>query len=138
MLHYTKRQYLLSKLWLFVLLNMIFRDLHQFGKASFIEELLTGTVNGIEITDELMLLGGFLAEVPIVMMLFSNYLPTQPNKWANILASTITGLVLLTGLGSADLDDIFFLVIELTTLVYIGLQAWKLPLDMPKSQILNG
>jgi hypothetical protein len=53
---------LLSALWLFILLNIIFRDIHQFVLASHLEMLLTGYYNGIEITEELMLLGGFLVQ----------------------------------------------------------------------------
>ena len=62
---------LLSALWLFILLNIIFRDIHQFVLASHIEMLLTGHYSGIEITEGLMLLGGFLVQVPIAMVLFS-------------------------------------------------------------------
>ncbi len=39
---------LLSALWLFMLLNIIFRDIHQFVLASHIEMLLTGHYNGVE------------------------------------------------------------------------------------------
>lgn len=61
----------LSALWLFILLNIIFRDIHQFVLASHLEMLLTGYYNGMEITEELMLLGGFLVQIPIAMVLFS-------------------------------------------------------------------
>ena len=91
---------------------MIFRDLHQFGKAGFLEQMMSGVVDGVKITEELMLLGGFLAEIPILMVLLSRILADKVNKWANILASTITLLVLLTSLPSADMDDMFFLLIE--------------------------
>ena len=107
-----KPQTLLSTLWVFILLNMIFRDLHQFGKAGFLEQMMSGVVDGVKITEELMLLGGFLAEIPILMVLLSRILADEVNKWANILASTITLLVLLTSLPSADMDDMFFLLIE--------------------------
>ncbi|UII80075.1 DUF6326 family protein [Flagellimonas sp. CMM7] len=120
-------QILLSTLWIFVLLNMVFRDLHQFGKKSFIEEIMTGKVNGIEITDELMLIGGFLVELPILMVLLSRILVAKVNKWANILASIITMLVLASALPSADLDDLFFLIIEFPAFFAIILIAWELP-----------
>ena len=53
---------LLSVLWLFILLNIIFRDIHQFVLASHLQMLLTGHYNGIEITEDLMLLGGVLVQ----------------------------------------------------------------------------
>ncbi len=122
-----KKETLLSTLWIFVLLNMIFRDIHQLGKMSFIQEILTGTVNGIEITDELMLFGGFLAEIPILMVLMSRVLNYKANKWANTIAGVITSLVLISALPSADLDDIFFMIIEVTAILVIIRIAWKMP-----------
>lgn len=137
MKHPNKRQALLSTLWIFLLLNMIFRDLHQIGKAAFIEEILSGVVGGIEITDTLMLFGGVLAEIPISMVLLSKYLPAKLNKWANTLAGVITGLVLLSSLPTADLDDVFFLAIEIPTLIFIVVVAWELPIGHRTNSILG-
>ena len=122
-----KKETLLSTLWIFVLLNMIFRDIHQLGKMSFIQEILAGTVNGIEITDELMLFGGFLAEIPIVMVILSRVLNYKANKWGNTIAGVVTSLVLLSALPSADLDDVFFMIIEVTAILVIIRIAWKMP-----------
>lgn len=118
---------LLSTLWVFILLNMVFRDLHQLGKKGFIEEIMTGVVNGVVITDELMLVGGFLAEIPILMVLLSRILHDKANKWANIIASVITMLVLASALPSADLDDVFFMIVEVIAFISIIRIAWKLP-----------
>lgn len=126
MIKKIKPQTLLSTLWIFVLFNMVFRDLHQFGKMSFIQEIMSGEVNGVKITDELMLIGGFLVEIPILMVLLSRILVDKANKWANILASIITMLVLVSALPSADLDDIFFLIIEVIAFLLIIRIAWKL------------
>lgn len=41
----------------FVLLNIVFRDLHQLDKKEFIEEIMSGVINGVKITDELALVG---------------------------------------------------------------------------------
>jgi hypothetical protein len=122
-----KAETLLSTLWIFVLLNIIFRDLHQFVKSRFIQEIMTGTVNGIEITDELMLLGGFLAEIPILMVLLSRILSENANKWANIIAGIITLGVFATGIASLDIDDAFHMAIETAAILWIFRIAWKLP-----------
>ena len=59
----------LSTLWIFYLLNTIFRDIHEFIEPGLIEKVMTGTFNGTQITENLLLLGGFMAEVPIAMVL---------------------------------------------------------------------
>ena len=123
-----KPQALLSTLWVFILLNMVFRDLHQFGHPGFLEEMMSGVVNGVKITEELMLIGGFLAEIPIMMVLLSRILSNRYNRWANLIASLITMLVLLSSLPSADMDDVFFLIIEVVAFLWIMRIAWRLPL----------
>ena len=120
-------QTLLSTLWIFILLNIIFRDLHQLGKNGFIEELISGVVNGIELTDELALIGGFLAEVPILMVLLSRILDNKPNKWANLVAGAITLVVIATAAPYVDLDDVFHMAIEVAAIFWIFRIAWKLP-----------
>jgi len=115
-------QTLLSLLWLFVLLNMIFRDLHEMAKKSFIEKILSS-----EIAEELLLAFAFVLEIPILMVVLSRVLNDKANKWTNILATLIIGFGVLSTLPSADMDDIFFLIMQCTALVVIFRTAWKLP-----------
>jgi uncharacterized membrane protein YhaH (DUF805 family) len=126
-------QTLLSTLWIFVLFNIIFRDLHQLGKAGFIEEIMSGVVNGVKLTDELALLGGFLAEIPILMVLLSRILDDKANKWANLIAGIITLVVFATAAPYADMDDVFHVVIEVVAILWIFRIAWKLP-SLKKTQ----
>jgi len=114
----------LSALWLFILLNIIFRDLHQFGSRGFLEMLMTGYVNGIEITEGLMLFGGFLAEVPIAMVLFSLLLTRKISRPLTIVAAFITTATLVSSVPT-DLDDVFHLAIELAAMAAILWTVWK-------------
>ena len=133
-----KPQTLLSTLWIFVLLNIVFRDLHQLGKIGFLEELMSGMVNGIKITEELALVGGILAEIPILMVLLSRILNHKANKWANISAGISMLLVFGTSVSSADMDDIFHLVFEVAAILWIFQIAWKLTaLDQTQTQVQN-
>ena len=122
----------LSALWLFILLNVIFRDIHQFTMKAHLEMLLTGYYNGMEITDSLMLLGGFLVEVPIAMFLLSLLLRRRYNRPLNIVAVVITAGVFLTERPS-DPDDVFFKIIEFIALGAIVWTAirWKAGAQQP-------
>ncbi len=117
-----RRQSLLSTLWVFVLFNMIFRDLHQFANKGFLESL-----NALEVTEELVLIFGFVVEIPILMVLLSRVLPDRINKWSNLVAAVITLLGLASSLATADMDDIFFFLIECAAIAAIGFTAWQLP-----------
>ena len=131
-------QTLLSTLWIFVLLNIVFRDLHQLGKIGFLEELMTGMVNGIKITEELALIGGILAEIPILMVLLSRILNLKANKWANISAGIIMLVVFGTAVPSADMDDVFHMVFEVAAILWIFRIAWKLTaLNKTQTQAQN-
>ena len=117
---------LLSTLWIFVLFNIVFRDIHEMLRPGFLEEVMTGTVNGVQITEGFLLLGGMMLEVPIAMVLLSRVLPYRVNRWANIIAGPIAIALIVVGAPS-DLDDMFFAIIEVVSLLLIVWYAWKWP-----------
>lgn len=119
---------LLSSLWLFILLNVIFRDFHQLGMAWYLESLLTGNQNGVEITDEIMLMAGILVQVPIGMVLLSNVLTRKWLRRATFLAVPITAAGMMLA-PPTDMDDVLHLVIELLAMLVILSVAWRWPDD---------
>ncbi len=113
----------LSALWLFILLNIIFRDIHQFTLKSHLEMLLTGYYNGTEVTDAILLIGGFVVEIPIAMVLFSLLLSRKIGRPITFIATLmITATLLFTP--PSDLDDMFFLIVELAAILAILWTAW--------------
>jgi hypothetical protein len=115
----------LSSLWIFVFLNMIFRDLHQFGNVDFVEGMMTGVVDGVQITEGLMLIGGIMIAVPLLMVPLTQFLNFRANRLANLFIGVLQFVVIIGVNMAPDLDDIFFAVIELTALVLIVGLAWK-------------
>ena len=125
----------LSTLWIFFLLNIIFRDIHEFVEPGFIEEIMTGTSNGNPITEQMLLLGGVMIEVPIAMVLLSRLLPYGVNRWANMIVAVLYGALTLF-FGTTDLDDTFHMIIEMAALLFIIWSAWRWrnPAPYPISQ----
>lgn len=115
-------QVLLSTLWVFILFNMLLRDLHEFPTEGYIEELMA-----LKLSDPVMLLYAFIVEIPILMVLLARVLSNRANKWANLVAASITLLGIASTLLAADLDDIFFAVANVMALLVILRTAWKLP-----------
>ena len=122
-----ERKAILSTLWIFVLLNMIFRDFHELVRPGLLEEMMTGIVNGTQVTDELLLLGGIMAEVFIIMVILARVLKARANRWANIIVGTISIMLVVSNNTAPDLDDIFFAAIEVTALAVIVWYAWTWP-----------
>lgn len=122
-----ERKATLSTLWIFVLFNMIFRDIHELVRPGLLEEMMTGIVNGTQVTDELLLLGGIMAEVGIVMVVLARVLKVRANRWANIIVGAISIILVVSNNTAPDLDDMFFAAIEVTALAVIIWYAWTWP-----------
>ncbi len=64
----------LSTLWIVVLFNMLFRDMHEFARTGFLEELLAMTSNGAQIPEGLLLGAAIVLEIPIGMIFLTQVL----------------------------------------------------------------
>ncbi len=114
----------LAALWLFILLNIIFRDLHQFVMPGFLETIMTGRFNGMEITPELMLVGGVVVSVPISMVPLSLLLERRFARPLTFVAALITTVTMIPP-ASIDLDDAYHLVLQLIAMAGIVAIAWR-------------
>ena len=101
----------LSTLWIFIPLNVIFADIHRLFKPGYLEEIMTGTVNGTQITEGVMLLAAIGLQVPIAMVLLSRVLKYRVNRWANIIAAGPKGIAFIINIRPTAPDEIFFATI---------------------------
>ena len=85
---------------------------------------MTGIVNGTQVTDQVLLAGGIMVEIPISMVLLSRILQYRVNRWANIIAGAVT-IAFVVSIGPKDLDDMFFATVEVISLLLIVWCAWK-------------
>ncbi|MEL7145566.1 MAG: DUF6326 family protein [Bacteroidota bacterium] len=117
-----KPQILLSTLWIFILFNMIFRDLHEFLNQEFLDQLFIQ-----QVTQGEMLLYAIMLEIPIMMVLLSRLLINRYNKWTNFFAGGFMLLGVLSTLMAADTDDFFFGTMNIIALLVILRVTWSLP-----------
>lgn len=117
----------LSLLWLFVMLNYIYADILTLMDASVLKEMLTGNVDGMQITPTFLFFGAILMEIPIAMVVLSLVLKKKVNRWANITAGALKTLAVCGTLfvGVPTLYYSFFAVIEIATTLCIIYIAWK-------------
>lgn len=116
----TDQRVLLSTLWLFFLLNIIFQDIHELFRPGFMEQMLSTTVSEV-----MFLVGGVMIEIPILMVLLSRILTHRFNRWANIGAGLLTLAIMAVTFTTPDLDNIFFSIIKAATLGWIVWRAWR-------------
>ncbi len=116
---------LLSTLWIFVCLNIFAKDMHELGRPGMLEQVMSGVIDGVVVTDTLMLVGGMMIEIMIVMVLLSIILPHRLNRRFNIGIGVVSvGITIWTNT-NPDLDNIFFMVINLMALASIIWISWN-------------
>lgn len=80
---------LLSKLWVFLSLNYILCDLLSNMESSVLQMLLEGNIDGIAMTEGMLLFAGVSLEIPFLMVLLATILPYKANRIANSAAATL-------------------------------------------------
>jgi len=123
----TDRRAVLSALWIFVLFNMLFRDVHEFLRPGAISEFIA------QETDEgLLLAAGVVLTLLISMIVVNRVLPSSAARWANVLVS-IFAIGSLAANSRNDLDDVWFFAAEVIALLGIIWLAWTWRTDTPES-----
>lgn len=115
---------LLSTLWLFEMLNFFARDIHELGRPGMLEQIMSGVIDGVVVTEPLMLVGGIMFEIPILMVVLSRTLRREPNRTLNLVAAPVTVAMIVMENLNPDLDNIFFMVIQIAALFVIFRIAW--------------
>lgn len=126
----TQRKVLLSTLWIFVLLNMIYADILGMLRPGYLDSLEQISQ---QLTGSVVLLFAVLMEVAIAMVLLSRVLDYQANRRVHFIAIPLTILwvvvpSLMPSLGnSTPLSYVFFACVEVVAMLVILGYVWKWP-----------
>ena len=127
------RKVMLSTLWIFFIVNILYADVIGLVKATF-SGYESSSADNAELISTIvspqMLLGiSVILELGMVMIVLSRVLKQGLNRWANIVIAIIQALVLIGSLfvGTPKMYYIFFATVELTTLLFIVWYAWTMP-----------
>lgn len=115
----------LSTLWTVVLFNMIFRDLHEFARTGYLEDLLARTSGGEGISETLLLAAAIVLQIPIWMVFLSQVLRPGVNRRANLIAAPLMVALTVSFNLTPDLDDAFFAGVEVVALLAVVWYAWR-------------
>ena len=128
----TDKKVLLSAIWVFAVLNYLYCDVLALMDSNLLNQFLTGTVDGMKLTQNFLFGASILMEISISMTLLSRLLSYRVNRIANLIASTITTLVqIATLIGKPTMYYIFFSLIEIaaTSSIFIIALKWKVEKD---------
>jgi len=119
------RKTLISTIWIFVLLNMIYCDIIGMlvpGYLEFLDKMSK------EFSPAILLGFSVLLEMAIAMILLSRVLPRRYNRLANFIVVPISiQLVIFDGSGFLKPYYAFFGSVEIIAMLYIAWLAWKWP-----------
>ena len=123
------KKIILSTVWVFVLMNMIYADILGMLKPGYIDNLNRLSQ---ELSGEAVLVFSFLMEIPIVMILLSRILKRKANRLANLIAAPLSILwvvvpAFMTSLGSTPLSYVFFATVESLAMLFIAGYAYRWP-----------
>ncbi len=127
----------LSLLWLFAILNVLFRDIHEMTTARAINEILSGHVNGTPVTEGALLVGAVLIELLLLAFLLSSLLQPAASRWVNVILAPLAVIGVIFG-DPSDPDDYFFAAAEIGTFAVIFCLAWRWTTSIPASDDLRG
>lgn len=119
----------LSALWVVLMFCYTYADILGFYAPGNIEELISGEIAGIQMTQGMLLGSAILMAVPSVMVFLSLVLGAKANRLVNIIA----GIAYLVVLGSTFFTGrnpayyLFFAVMKAVLLALIVWHAWKWP-----------
>lgn len=126
----TDRKTILSTLWIFVLLNMIYADILGMLRPGYLEFLDRMSQ---QLSGQTVLLFAVLMEVVIIMVLLARILNRTANRWVHFIAVPLSILwvvvpSLMSSLGEATpLSYIFFATVEVIAMLSILWLVWQWP-----------
>jgi hypothetical protein len=97
-------------------------------EPGIVEELVSGSIEGIVFSRGLLLVAAVLMETAIVMVLLSRILKHSWNRWTNIISGAIHTLAVFGSMfvGNTPAPHyLFFGIIEMIATISIIIIAWK-------------
>ncbi|HIH01399.1 TPA: hypothetical protein HA259_04875 [Thermoplasmata archaeon] len=122
----------LAILWAALVLCYAYADIISFFQPGIVEELLTGEIAGIEMSQGFLLSMSILMTVPIFMIALSLILKAKVNRLVNIIVGAFHAVVLLTTTlvpGDTWAYYGYFMTVEALFIGLIIWHAWKWPVQ---------
>jgi len=119
----------LAALWIVLMFCYTYADILGFYAPGNLEELISGEIAGIQMTQELLLGSALLMVVPSLMIFLSLVLKAKVNRIVNILAGLVFLIVLVSTFftGRNPAYYILFASVKAVLLVLIVWHGWKWP-----------
>jgi hypothetical protein len=118
----------ISALWIAMLFLFAYGDIFGFFNPGQIEEVISGEISGIEITQGFLLAVSIYIAIASVMIFLSLVLRPPVARWTNIvLAILYVVSIVASAIGETDAYYLFLSAAEIALLLLIVRYAWTWP-----------
>ncbi|NRB53391.1 MAG: hypothetical protein HRU41_37395 [Saprospiraceae bacterium] len=125
------RRIVLAITWIFVLMNMIYADILNTLKPSYLEELAYVST---ELSGEIVLLFAVLMELPIIMIPLSRFMDRKSNRVIHLVTVPLSILWVVVPslvMPGTPMSYVFFASIEVLAMLFALYVAWTWPVEEP-------
>jgi len=118
----------LAGLWTALMFCYTYADILAHMRSDIIEGIIAGELEGIQITQEMLMASAFLMLIPILMIFLSLVLKPKANRWINIILGIVyvaINLITVLTTGGAWIYYYVFGAVEIVFSALIVGYAWK-------------
>ena len=119
----------LAALWATLMFLYTYGDILGFYTPGNLEQLISGEIEGIQLTEGLLIANAVSMTIQSVMIFLSVALKANANRWANLILGVFAAVVLIvaTYVGGIDVRYAIQASVELVLISLILWHAWKWP-----------
>ena len=108
--------------WGFVVLTVLFKDIHELFRPGFIDEARSGISNDAPVSELALLYGGIGVTFLVAMVFLPRLLSLTVNRWTNGIAAILAAVMIAT-FPRNDLDDVWFALVQMAVLAWVLVAA---------------
>ena len=119
----------LAALWTALMFLYTYGDILGFYTPGNLDQLISGEIEGIQLTEGLLIVNAVWMAIQSVMIFLSVALKATVNRWANLILGVFAVVVLVaaTYAGGIDIRYAIQVSVELLLIALILWYAWKWP-----------
>jgi hypothetical protein len=117
----------IASLWIAMLFLFAYGDIFGFFAPGRIEEIQSGRISGMEITQSFLLAVSVYIAIASAMVFLTLVLRPAANRWVNIVIAALYIVSIVASVFGEDAYFVFLSVIEIAMLALIVWYAWTWP-----------
>jgi uncharacterized membrane protein HdeD (DUF308 family) len=114
----------LAGLWTAVMFCYTYADILAHMRSDIVEGIIAGELEGIQITQQMLVASAILMLIPILMIFLSLALKPKTNRWANIILGIVYFAINLITMLTTGGAWIYYYVFATVEVVFSALIVW--------------